>query len=140
MLMCNCAGKWNAFAPLILRVAVGLVFAMHGWQKLSVMGLGGTEGMLTALGFPMAGVFAFLLIAAELGGGILLILGLFTHWAAKVLIIVALTALFVVHIGNEFFLGTGGFEFMLLILASVVSVMITGPGKYSFDAKMHKHA
>lgn len=139
LLNCNCLGKYGAVAPLVLRVVTGIVFAMHGWQKLTVMGVGGVEGMLTALGFPMAGLFAVLLIAAELGGGILLILGLFSHWATKALVIVAVVALFTVHIKNGFFLGTGGYEYILLILASSVSLLITGPGKYSLDAKMHKH-
>jgi len=140
LLNCNCLGKWGAVAPLVLRVVVGIVFAMHGWQKLTVMGVGGVEGMLAALGFPMAGVLAVVLIAAELVGGILLILGLFTHWSAKALIVVAAVALFGVHLQNGFFLGTGGYEYILLILAAVISVAITGPGKYSLDAKMHKHS
>lgn len=140
LLNCNCTAKWGAVAPLVLRVVLGVIFAMHGWQKLTVMGVSGVEGMLTALGFPMAGLFAVLLIVAELGGGILLILGLFTHWAAKALVVVAAVALFAVHLKNGFFMGTGGYEFILLILAASVSVLLTGPGKYSLDAKMHKHS
>lgn len=140
LLNCNCFQKFGAVAPLVLRVAVGLIFAMHGWQKLTVMQIGGVEGMLNALGFPMAGILAPILIIAELAGGILLILGLFTHWAAKILSFVALVALVAVHLKNGFFMATGGYEFILLILAASVSVLITGPGKYSVDAKMHKHA
>lgn len=139
LLNCDCLGKYPAVAPLVLRVVTGVVFAMHGWQKLTVMGLGGTEGMLTALGFPIPGVMAILLIAAELGGGILLILGLMTHWAAKALVVVSVVALFAVHLPNGFFLSTGGYEYILLLLAASVSLLITGPGKYSLDSKMHKH-
>lgn len=140
LLNCNCLGKFGAVSPLIVRVAVGLIFAMHGWQKLSVMGVGGVEGMLNALGFPMAGLLAVVLIAAELVGGIFLILGVFTHWSAKVLVVVSAVALFAVHLPNGFFLGTGGYEFILLILAATLSVLITGPGKYSLDAKMFKRS
>lgn len=138
--MCNCLGTYADVAPLVLRVATGAIFAMHGWQKLSVMGVGGTEGMLIALGFPMAAFLAPLLIAAELGGGILLILGLFTHWSAKVLVVVSAVALFAVHLKNGFFAATGGYEFILLLLAASLSVLITGPGKYSLDKKMMKRA
>ncbi len=139
LLWCNCLSRYGAVAPLVLRVVTGVIFAMHGWQKLSVMGVGGVEGMLAALGFPLPGVMAIILIAAELGGGILLILGLFTHWTSKILVIVSAVALFAVHFQNGFFLGTGGYEYILLILAATISLLITGPGKYSLDSKMHKH-
>jgi putative oxidoreductase len=132
-----CAEKWGAVAPLVLRVVVGVIFAMHGYQKLTMMGVPGVSGFLTMLGFPMPDVFAVLLIAAELGGGILLILGLWTHWTAKILAFVALVALVTVHLSKGFFLP--GYEFILLILAASVSVMITGAGKYSLDHKMKKH-
>jgi putative oxidoreductase len=132
-----CAEKWGAVAPLVLRVVVGAIFAMHGYQKLTMMGVPGVSGFLTMLGFPMPDVFAVLLIAAELGGGILLILGLWTHWTAKILAFVALVALATVHLSKGFFLP--GYEFILLILAASVSVMITGAGKYSLDHKMKKH-
>lgn len=134
---CMCAEKWGAVAPLVLRVVVGVIFAMHGYQKLTMMGVPGVSGFLTMLGFPMPDVFAVLLIAAELGGGILLILGLWTHWTAKILAFVAVVALATVHLSKGFFLP--GYEFILLILAASVSVMITGAGKYSLDHKMKKH-
>ncbi len=134
-----CTEKWGAVAPLVLRVVLGAIFAMHGWQKLEG-GVSGTSGFLSMLGFPMPDVFAVLLIAAELVGGIFLILGLFTHWTAKILAIVAIVALVTVHLGKGFFVSGGGYEFILLILAGSISVMITGAGKYSLDAKMKKRA
>lgn len=140
LLNCDCVGKFGQVAPLALRLAAGAIFAMHGWQKLSVMGVGGVTGMLEALGFPLAGVLAVVLIAAELGGGILLILGLFTHWAAKALVVVSAVALFAVHLKNGFFIATGGYEFILILLAASISILITGPGKFSLDAKMRKRS
>ena len=135
---CQCSSKWGGFAPLVLRVATGLIFALHGWQKLE-MGVPGVTGFLSSLGFPMPAFFAVVLIAAELIGGILLILGAFTHWAAKILAIVAIVALVSVHLPNGFFMANGGYEFMLLILASTLSLMITGPGKWALDHKLRKH-
>ena len=138
LIHCTCASKWSDVAPLVLRIAVGAVFAMHGWQKLTMMGLPGVTGFLGGLGFPAPEVFAVLLIAAELGGGILLILGAFTHWAAKILSIVAVIALMTVHISNGFFIKDGGYEFIILILAASISLMITGAGKWSVDHNMRK--
>lgn len=137
LMNCACGGKWGEFAPFFLRVVVGLIFALHGWQKLQ-MGVPGVAGFLGSLGFPAPEFFAVLLIAAELGGGILLILGAFTHWVAKILAVVALIALLTVHISKGFFISEGGYEFILLILAASISVMVAGPGKWSLDHKMLK--
>ncbi len=139
LMNCACAEKWGAFAPLFLRVVTGAIFLGHGLMKWNVMGLDGTTAMLTGLGFPAASLFAVLLIVAEVGGGALLILGAWTHWTAKILAFVALVALVTVHLKNGF-MGPGGYEFILLILAASVSLMIMGPGKWSLDHKMHKKA
>jgi putative oxidoreductase len=121
----------------VLRLAVGLVFAMHGYQKLSG-GLEGTAGFLSSLGFPLASTFAVILIAAELLGGIALMLGFLTHMTSKLLAVVAIVALFTVHIGNGFFMSTGGYEYILVLFAASISLMISGAGKYSVDALMKK--
>lgn len=128
---------WRDYAPLVLRLATGVIFALHGWQKLQG-GLPAVTGLVDSLGFPMPAVFAVLLIAAELGGGILLILGLLTRWAAKSLVVVSLVALFMVHFANGFFLNTGGYEYILLLLAASVSLMLSGPGKWSLDRVIWK--
>ncbi len=130
--MCNCAARAADVAPLVLRVVLGAIFALHGYQKL-MMGVPGITGFLGSLGFPMPGVFAVILIAAELLGGIMLILGLLTHWSAKVLAFVALVAFLTVHVKNGFFISGGGYEFILLIFAASVSLIITGAGKWSLD-------
>jgi putative oxidoreductase len=123
--------KWSDYAPLVLRVVTGVIFAAHGFQKLSG-GLGPVTGFVGSLGFPLPGLFAVLLIAAEIGG-ILLVLGLFTRWAAKFLVVVSLVALVAVHLPNGFFAQTGGYEYILLLLAACVSLVLTGGGKLSLD-------
>lgn len=139
MLDCLCGDKMRDLAPLVLRVATGLIFTMHGWQKFQG-GVPYVAGFLTQLGFPAPELMAVLLIAAELGGGILLILGLFTHWVAKILAIVALVALVTVHASKGFFISAGGYEFIMLILAASVSLMITGAGKFSLDKKLRNRS
>lgn len=133
ILNCTCGDRLAGIAPFILRLATGLIFAMHGWQKLTG-GVAGVAGFLGGLGFPAPEVLAVLLIAAELGGGILLILGLFTHWVSKILAFVALVALLTVHVTKGFFVNEGGFEFILLIFAAAVSLAITGPGRWALDS------
>ncbi|HEY1041949.1 MAG TPA: DoxX family protein [Candidatus Paceibacterota bacterium] len=129
--------RWSGFAPTVLRVVTGIIFALHGWQKLEG-GLPMTAGMLEGMGFPMPMVFAVLLIAAELGGGILLILGVLTRISAKFLAIVSLVALFAVHFKNGFFMSTGGYEYILLLLAASVSLMLSGAGKWALGRGMWK--
>jgi putative oxidoreductase len=124
-------------APLILRVVTGLVFLMHGWQKVG-MGVAGVTGFLGSLGFPAPEVMAVLLIAVEVGGGLLLILGAFTHWVSKVLAFVALVALLTVHLSKGFFVSGGGYEFALLLLAACIALALTGPGKWSVDRAWRK--
>lgn len=138
LLLCDCSGKWGALAPFLLRVVTGAIFLVHGWMKWQ-NGIPQTAGFLGTLGFPAPEVFAVLLIAAEVLGGILLIVGAYTHWVAKVLAIVALIALVTVHLKNGFLVGNGGYEFILLILAASVSLIITGAGAWSVDRKLrHK--
>ncbi len=129
---CGCGDSMRNVAPLVLRVATGFVFAMHGWQKLQG-GVPFVAGFLGQLGFPAPELFAVLLIAAELGGGILLILGLYTHWAAKVVAFVAVVAFLTVHAKNGFFMASGGYEYIMLLFAASYSIMVTGPGKWSLD-------
>lgn len=130
--------KYADLAPLVLRVLLGLILFVHGWQKLTEMGVDGTAGFLGSLGFPIPAVFAVILIAVEVLGGIALILGIFTHIAAKLALLVALFAFFVVHVKNGFFIQNGGYEFIILIFGAAFSLMMTGAGKYSLDAKMRQ--
>lgn len=136
--MCNCTKGMQDLAPFILRLATGAVFAMHGYQKLTTMGVPGVSGFLGGLGFPAADLFAVILIAVELVGGLMLIFGAFTHWVSKLMVIISVVALLLVHIGNGFFVSDGGYEFILLLLAASISLMITGGGRWSLDKTLLK--
>jgi putative oxidoreductase len=129
------AAKHRDVGWVVLRVVTGLVFAMHGYQKWQG-GIEQTSGFLGSLGFPAPDIFAVALIVAELVGGIALILGAFTRFAALANAIVAATALFTVHIGNGFFISDGGYEFILLLFAASVALMTGGAGKWSLDPKL----
>lgn len=117
-------------APFVLRLALGVIFLVHGWQKV-MMGVPGVAGFLGSLGFPAPSLFAVLLIAAEVIGGVLLILGLWTGLVARVLALVAIIAWLTVHAGNGFSVAQGGYEFIMLIFAGCIALAITGPGRWS---------
>jgi putative oxidoreductase len=134
MLKCECAKSWGDVAPLVLRVVAGLVFLMHGLQKTA--DIAGFTGFLSTLGVPMPVLLGWLVVILEVGGGIALIVGFMTHWISKFLVVVMIVAIFLVHTGNGFFVQKGGYEFALLLLASTISLMITGAGKWSIDGWM----
>ncbi len=70
----------QGLAPLVLRLGVGLVFAVHGFSKLTT-GPVKFSSMLTGLGVGAPLVFAWLVTIAELVGGLLIIVGLLTRLA-----------------------------------------------------------
>ena len=126
-----------AYGILLLRIVVGTTIAGHGLQKLlgwfDGPGLKGVEQMFRKLGFPAAAAMAVLAALAETGG-LLFAVGLLTPLAALGIAIVMLNAIGSVHWKNGFWNSAGGFEFPLVMLAAVVAVAATGPGRFSADA------
>lgn len=134
----TCSDKWADAAPLILRVALGIIFAWHGYDKVFVKGLPAITGFMGTLGLPFPTLMAYLLSYGELIGGFLLIIGLLTYWVAVVDVIISVVAFVTVHMANGFSVSAGGYEYIMLIFAASVSVLITGAGKYSVDAQITK--
>lgn len=137
LLSCNCAAKWGPFALLVLRVVAGVIFAYHGYLKLSG-GVDGFGGLLDGLGVPLPLFFAWVVTLVELVGGILLILGLLTHLFSKLLAIDMLVAVLLVHAKNGLLVQNGGAEFALLLLAVMIALMTLGAGPWSLDASLMK--
>ncbi len=92
---------------LVVRVMVGVVFALHGGQKLFVFGLPGVTHSMAQLGIPAPGIAAVVVSLVEFAGGILLILGLFARPAAALIVIDMAVAVLKVHLPNGFFLPRG---------------------------------
>jgi putative oxidoreductase len=122
---------------LLLRLAIGLVLAAHGTQKLfdwfGGPGLAGVGGSFENLGFRPGKLYAFLAGASQIGGGLLLALGLLTPLGAAAAIAVMLVAAVSVH-AKAFFVQNGGFEYALVIAVIALFVTFTGPGPVSLDA------
>src|SRR5260370_13962281 len=125
-------------ALLILRVVVGLYVAAHGAQKLfgwfNGPGLKGAEGLLGGmLGFRPASFWAPAVSVAEVGGGLLLVVGLFSPLGSIGIIASQLTATVVVHWANGPWGSDGGYEQTLTNLAVAVAVAFAGPGGSPLD-------
>ncbi len=121
---------------MILRPGLGLVFAVHGWQKLT-NGPAGFAGMLTGLGVAAPAVFSWLVTIAELVGGIMLVLGLLTRLVTLPLIatIIGAIALVKTDLGIIAPAGTPmpGAELDIVLLAGLVALLLMGPGRLSID-------
>ncbi len=126
---------WTDRGLFLLRLALGVVFVMHGWQKLALFGHAGVTGFLTQLGVPFPGVNAVLITAVELGGGLLLLAGAFTRVAGALVAFAMLVAVVTAHLANGFFAPTG-FEYPMTLLLASAAVTMTGAGAYSVDRLM----
>ncbi|TKI58082.1 DoxX family protein [Brevibacillus antibioticus] len=122
--------EWSA---LILRVIVGLTFAIHGVAKFQ-MGLENVAGFFGTMGLPA--FIAYLVAFLELVGGIALILGLGTRVFAGALSVVMLGAIFTAKLAAGFLGGEGGagYELDLALLAMLVALGISGSSKFALDA------
>lgn len=121
---------------LVLRVVTGLVFFIHGWQKLFDNGLAATEAGFEFMGAPVPAVTSVLVTFLELIGGAALIVGAFTRIAALLLALDMLGAIFIFHIDFGFFIENGGIELVLVLAAATIALIFTGPGRYSADEAM----
>ncbi len=125
------------WGPLPLRLGLGAIFIAHGAQK--VFGVWGGSGLkaFTSGDAPLSlqpawmwmGAAAF----AELLGGVLVLLGLFTRAGAFLIASTMLVAVFGVHWKGGFFLQNKGYEYALLCLLASVALLVTGGGRFSLD-------
>ncbi len=125
------------FAPLVVRVIVGVIMAAHGWQKLQ----GGPEnfgGVLSQLGVPLPVFMGYVVTFVELIGGILLVLGLLSRLAALLLTINLAVAILLVKVNIGLLspppdVGGVGMELDLALIAGFLVILLAGPGKLSLD-------
>lgn len=126
---------------LLLRLTVGGVFAAHGAQKvfgvLGGLGPEGTDGALTALGFAtFASPLAWVLGVVELVFGALVVLGLFTPFAAGGLLSVKIVAITVSWGAVPLFVADGpnALEINLLLGGGAAALVFTSAGRIALDA------
>jgi len=119
------------YGALLLRIGLGSLFLAHGLLKLLVHKPSGTAAYFRSLGLPS--FFGYLTMAAELGGGALLILGIGTSLVALALVPLILGTIYMVH-GSKGWLFTnegGGWEFPAFWTVALVVQSLIGSGAYS---------
>lgn len=128
----------NAFIVLVGRILLGLIFVIAGFGKIG--GFDGTVGYIGSKGLPMPQVIAALTILIEVGGGLALMLGLFTRWAALALAIFTVLAAVIFHNfwavpEAQMMMQRIHFLKNLSIAGGMLVLFAFGPGALSIDAK-----
>jgi putative oxidoreductase len=126
------AGQRSAWGTTLLRVAVGLIFAAHGAQKLFQMTPTGLAGFFGQIGIPLPEFNAYFIITLELLGGLAMIAGLGTRIVAALFAAVMVVAIATVHGAHGFFL-PNGYEYNLVLLAGSIALTLQGAGAFAVD-------
>ncbi|HJC85068.1 MAG TPA: DoxX family protein [Candidatus Corynebacterium faecigallinarum] len=125
-------------ALLLLRVALGVVFIAHGWDKVFQTGADETAVMWEQMNIPQATLSVWVVSVVEMLGGALLILGMLTPAAAGVLALDMVAAFYFVHLGEGIFVTDGGAELVLVLFAACVVLVVFGAGRASLDKALSR--
>jgi len=132
---------YSDWGLLILRLAMGIIFLVHGWPKLNpnspMKGPAGFGGFLKQMGVPLPTFFGWFVALLETVGAILLVLGLGTRILAILFAINMLVAIFVakrrvMKVGFTAQQATG-WEFDFALLAISLALLFTGAGSIALD-------
>jgi putative oxidoreductase len=121
---------------LLGRALLASLFILSGWGKLN--GFSGAAGYIGSKGLPMPQVLAAMTVALELGGGILLLIGLKARWVALafVVFLIVITPIF-----HNFWdvpaaqaqMQQINFMKNVAIMGGMFMVAAFGPGRFSID-------
>lgn len=122
-------------AALLLRVATGGLFLLHGGLKLFVFTPAGAAGFFQSIGLP--GPLAYLTIAVEILGGLALIAGVWTRWVSLALVPVLVGAAWFAHGAAGFFFSNpgGGWEFPAFWAIVMIALALLGDGAYALKPR-----
>lgn len=120
----------TSYAALILRLALGVMLIAHGYLKIFVFTMPGTVGFFESIGYP--GFLAYVVTLIEVGGGLMLIAGLYVRPVALVIVPVLLGAA-QVHFGNGWLFSAegGGWEYPVFLAVVAIVQSLLGEGAYA---------
>ena len=118
----------------LLRVSLGTMWIAHALLKYFVFTLPGTAGFFQSVGFP--GWMAYPVFAAELVGGVAILLGVYARQVSALLVPVMLGAASV-HFGNGWVFSSpnGGWEYPIFLTAMSVVLALTGDGAWTLKSR-----
>lgn len=118
-------GNYQGTALFLLRMVLGITFMIHGFPKIA--NLARSRRQFASMGVPLPLLTSLYAAIAESLGGILMIAGFYSGWAAAALIIDMLGAMLFVTWREPF---REGWELNLLLLTMAITILLAGPGDY----------
>lgn len=127
----------SQYGATVLRLFLGVTFVMHAYLALVIYTPAGAAAFNAKMGIPLPEVAAWFTILAHGLGGLMMILGLWTRWAALANLPVMLGALVFVHLSQGYFLKgvlagnapqAAGYEYVLLIVGATLAQVLLGGG------------
>ena len=115
-----------------ISASIGAIFIVHSLKKFDPS----WQEWLASVGIPPEMQLPIAL--AELIGGSLLIVGVLTRITGSIFAIILLGAIFHIRWENGFFVSQGGWEWDLVMLAAVLSIIAVGPGRISISHLIKK--
>ena len=118
------------YGTLLLRASLGVMWIAHALLKLFVFTLPGTAQFFESIGIP--GFLAYPVFAAELGGGMALVLGIYARQVALGLVpVMAVAASVHLHNGWVHTSTGGGWEYPVFLVAASIALWLLGDGALS---------
>lgn len=126
----------NTYLQPLSRVLLAILFIFSGFGKIP--GFAMVSGMMEQKGFPAAGLFLAIAVVIELMGGLLLLIGYKTRFAALALVIFMIPTTVIFHMAAIDGTQAGQMEVIatlknLAIIGGLLQVMMNGAGSYSVD-------
>jgi putative oxidoreductase len=128
------------YGAFVLRVVTGALFLAHAALKIFVFTPAGTATFFQSVGVP--GPIAYLTIAAEVIGGLALILGVYARFVSLGLIVVLVGSIVAVHAHNGFFFDApkGGWEYPAFWIVTLVVQALIGEGAFALKPAVSSEA
>jgi putative oxidoreductase len=129
--------NYRQVAVLALRVALGVIFMLHGFSKFGLFGgasFQDTVDFFAAMGMPFPSITAPVLAIVEAFGGLALIFGVATRVVALMLGIVVIAEILIIKLPQSINpLGSSGYLFELSLLIGLAALSLLGPGAFALD-------
>jgi putative oxidoreductase len=123
---------------LVGRILIALLFVPSGWGKIA--GFAGTVGYIASKGVPLPEVCAAIAVAAELGLGLLILVGWQARWAALLLAVFTFVISFIFHNywgvpAEQMGMQRINFYKNLAITGGLLTIAAFGAGAFSLDGR-----
>ncbi len=115
-----------------IRASIGAIFIIHSLKKFDPS----WQEWLISIGIPPEMQLPIAL--AELIGGVLLVVGVLTRVTGSIFAVILLGAIFHIRCEKGFFVSQGGWEWDLVMLAVVLTIIAAGPGRVSISHLVKK--